>query len=255
MTQENTEPLLAACPIDARQAADAAAVVSSTKRGRSHLSQSSRQQSHGSLSPGCAQSRRAQARSVGLGNVRLRQFGLHHRRPDGRVRGLFRRRSGRRGGLGHVRLDRSVGGIERDRDADHAGSRRLCRLACGKKAAVGVVHVRLRADHRRAGRRRAWRRGVGGGCGRAVECVLHLRRIADRGLPARTGAPGQHGTDIGLGLELRLLRRHAHSRAQPRLRDAGPGTRAVGVAVRAGDDADHGRHLRRGSSGDLRVVA
>ena len=63
------------------------------------------------------------------------------------------------------------------------------------------------------------------------------------------------GQRVGLGLELRLLRRHAHAGAEPGVRARGTGPGPAGIALRAGDHADHRRHLWRARAGDLCAAA
>ena len=118
-------------------------------------------------------------------------------------------------------------------------------LRAAKKRLLLFTTAGCVARHRLAGRRRAGRLGAGGGGHRAVQRLLLLRRVAHRGLPARTGAPRRHRPRLGLGLELRLLRRHADAGPEPGLCDLGAGPGHDGAAVRAGDDADHRRRLRR----------
>ena len=80
---------------------------------------------------------------------------------------------------------------------------------------------------------------------RAVEHLLQLRRIAERGLPARAGAARCAGPRVRLGLELRLLRRHAHAGPVAGLCAVGAGAGHVRGAVRAGDHAHHRRRSMR----------
>ena len=179
---------------------------------------------HGPVSTIRPDAWRAQARGVRLGDVRLRQLGLHHGRAD---RGVQRHFVGGVAdgaswapwlGPARLRLSSLIVMITMPVIGAYADLRR-------QEALVGVVHVGLRRGHRRPGRRRAGRRGLGADCHRAVQRVLHLWRIADRVFPAGAGARRSHGQRVGLGLELRLPGRNAHALAQPGLRVVGTGTR------------------------------
>ena len=82
-------------------------------------------------------------------------------------------------------------------------------LRAAKKRLLMLTTAGCVRRHRLAGRCRARRPGARGGGHRAVEHLLLVWRVADGGLPARTGAPRSDRPRLGLGLELRLLRRHA----------------------------------------------
>ena len=147
--------------------------------------------------------------------------------------------------VGHVRLDGRPQRVLCDRHGHHAQHRRLCRPARGQEATAGLVHRGLRALHRRAGTGAAGQRGLGDRADRPLQHLLFVRRVAHRRFPARTGAADGAGQGQRLGLELRLLRRHAGPGPVPGLRHLGPGTGHRGQALRAGDHADHRGDLRR----------
>ena len=208
-----------------------------TPRGRPHDDDCPRRAERG-----CAQ-----ARGLRLGDVRLRQLGLHHGRPHGRLQRLLRGRGRRRRRLGHAGLDAGAG---------------RCRTwwSCSRcrRSAPMPTCARPRSGCCCSPPPAAWRPPPGWPTwGRATwrwrssAIVLsnlfyaYGESLIAAFLPelARREAIGQR---LGLGLELRLFRRHADAGPEPGLRDLGAGAGHDGAAVRAGDDAHHRRRLRPG---------
>ena len=195
--------------------------------------------------PGRAERRRAQARGVRLGDVRLRQLGLHHGRADGGVQRLLRRRRRRQRAVGHAWPGRCALALSSaDRDAHDAGARRLADLRAAKKRLLAFTHGRLRASPRRC-----WRWP-----GRAT-CGWRWLRSCCRTSSTR------YGESLTAAFLPELARREALGRVSgwgwsfgyfggmltlgpvAGLRAVGAGAGHAGDAVRAGDDAHHRRRL------------
>jgi len=156
-----------------------------------------------------AAARRAPARGLRLGDVRLCQFGLHHGGHHGHLRRLLRSRHCRWCHLGHAGLDGGLGLFQSAGAAQRPRARGLGRRARRQKATGGADHRRLRAHHGGAGLGRAGQRAAGAGAAGAVECVFQRRRQSGGGLFARARAPAAPGHPVGLGLGLGLHRRLA----------------------------------------------
>ena len=210
---------------------------------------------HGLVLVRRAEPRRAAARAVRLGDVRLRQLGLHHRGHHGGVCGLLRGRRGGRGRLGAAGVDGGAVHFLRHRHAHHAQPGRVGRPAWREEKAADLVHGGLRRRHCSDGAGASRRRAAGDGAHHRLQHLLLVWRVADRGLPARAGAARSHGQGQRLGLGFRLSGRHADAGRLPGVcaACAKPGTGRV--AVRAGHAADHGGGVCAGCWRHLRAAA
>ncbi|CAA9425471.1 MAG: Uncharacterized MFS-type transporter, partial [uncultured Ramlibacter sp.] len=197
---------------------------------------------------------RAQARGVRLGDVRLRQFGLHHGGHHRRLRRLLRRRHRGKGGLGHVRLDRGAQHLVRHRDAHHAEHRGLRRPSSGEEADPCAGDTGVRREHRCPGVRGAGFGGAGHAADHRFQHLLQLWRVTHRRLPAGAGTARGHGEGERMGLGLRLLRRHAGPGHLPGLRAVGAAAGHSREPVRSRDHGDHGGSLWRGGAGHFPVA-
>ena len=190
-----------------------------------------------------------------MGDVRLRQFRLHDRRPHRGLQRLLRvRRRGQRG-LGHLRLDRRAVPLLRGGDADRAAAGRLGRRACRQEGHARGLDDRV---HRRHGGARVVPRrrgGVGGGVDRRLQRRLLDGREPRGGIPARALASRGARQGLGMGLEPRLLRRHPRARPLARLGDVRAGARIDGHGCRAGHDDHHRGDLRHRGPADIPVAA
>ena len=198
---------------------------------------------------------RAPARAVGLGDVRFRQFRLHHRGHHRLVQRLLRRRAGGGRALGHLCLDRGAGGLPRAGRDQRAGDGRLGRPAWREEASARPHHRGLRALHRPACPRRAGGAVVGRGLPGRRHLLLRRWREPDRRLPAGDRPSARPGPGVRLGLGAGLSGRPVHPGAVPGLyrlgRGAGPGS----AALRAGEPADHRLPVRPGQPAHLPLAA
>ena len=120
------------------------------------------------------------------------------------------------------------------------------RRARGQAAAAVRQHRRLRRRHAGADPGRAGRCLAGAGRHRHFELLLLRGRIRGRGVPAGTGQARRAGARVGLGLELRLLRRHADAGTVAGRGDAGRGPRHDRRAFRALGHRGHLLGVRAG---------
>ena len=148
--------------------------------------------------------------------------------------------------LGHAGLDGGAVAVLPAHHADHAHAGRPRRRARGQAAAAVRQHRRLRRRHAGADPGRAGRCLAGAGRHRHFELLLLRGRIRGRGVPAGTGQARRAGARVGLGLELRLLRRHADAGTVAGRGDAGRGPRHDRRAFRALGHRGHLLGVRAG---------
>ena len=186
--------------------------------------------------------RRASARGRGVGDVRLRQLGLHDGRHHRGLQRVLRRAwspATRRGRRFAWTLTLAVSYCRGD--GHRAGRRRLRRLRAREEAAA-------RRSRRSAAS--SCTAALALGRGRATwrsTCVLVVasnfffstgENLIAAFLP-ELAAGKALGKVSGWGWGLGYHRRPRLARREPRLRDRGPGARRDRRPVRAGDDADH----------------
>ena len=157
--------------------------------------------------------------------------------------------------LGHAGLDGGAVAVLPAHHADHADAGRPRRRARGQAAAAVRQHRRLRRRHAGADPGRAGRCLAGAGRHRHFELLLLRGRIRGRGVPAGTGQARRAGARVGLGLELRLLRRHADAGTVAGRGDAGRGPRHDRRAFRALGHRGHLLGVRAGRPAVLSCCA
>ena len=199
--------------------------------------------------------RSAQARSIRLGDVRLRQFGLHHGGDHGGLQRLFRGHRLRRGQLGDFGLDGSLVAVL---PADHAECARLgciCRPACSEETTAGRAHRGLCVGHRGIGRNRRRRFLAGAGSDRIFQLVFWQWREHHRCIPAGTGHQQGHGANIRIQLGAWLFGWAGRAGGVSVADQCCTGRRRFSSQLCASQHVDHRRILRGWRGADLCAAA